>query len=75
VIIAIVHGPAAIASAEIAAQHLQLWRSISKADAPIAAVARSRSASVAMHNMTDFEGCGVEDIDLWLVRRDWCSAA
>jgi len=57
--------PAAVAFAEIAAQRRQAGRPISQADAQIAAIARSRRASIATRNVSDFEGCGVEVIDPW----------
>jgi predicted nucleic acid-binding protein len=58
-------GPAAVAFAEIAAQRRQAGRPISHADAQIAAIARSRGATLATRNVPDFEGCGVEIINPW----------
>jgi len=40
-------------------------RAISQADARVAAIARSRGASVATRNLGEFAGCGVELIDPW----------
>ena len=57
---------AASAYAEIFAQRQTLGRPISQADCQIAAIARSREASIATRNVRDFEGVGVELIDPWL---------
>ena len=51
--------------AEIFAQRHAAGRPISQADCQIAAIARSREASIATRNITDFEGVGVELIDPW----------
>ena len=56
---------AAQAFAAIAADRRQAGRPISQADAQIAAIARSRGASLATRNVPDFEGCGVEVINPW----------
>jgi len=56
---------AAQAFAAIAADRRRAGRPISQADAQIAAIARSRGASLATRNVPDFDGCGVEVIDLW----------
>ncbi len=56
---------AAQAFAEIAADRRQAGRPISQADAQIAAIARSRGASLATRNVPDFDGCGVEVINPW----------
>ncbi len=61
--------PAAVAFAEIAAQRRQAGRPISQADAQIAAIARSRGATLATRNVPDFEGCGVEVINPWVAPR------
>ena len=50
---------------EIFAQRHAAGRPISQADCQIAAIARSREASIATRNITDFEGVGVELIDPW----------
>ncbi|GAA5264553.1 toxin FitB [Acidiphilium sp. MT5] len=57
--------PAAVAFAEIAAERRQAGRPISQADAQIAAIARSRGATLATRNVPDFEGSGVEIINPW----------
>lgn len=51
--------------AEIFAQRQAAGRPISQADCQIAAIARSREASIATRNVTDFEEVGVELIDPW----------
>jgi len=51
--------------AAIAADRRQAGRPISQADAQIAAIARSRGASLATRNVPDFDGCGVEVINPW----------
>jgi hypothetical protein len=56
---------AARAFAEIAAERRQAGRPISQADAQIAAIARSRGASLATRNVADFERCGIEVINPW----------
>jgi predicted nucleic acid-binding protein len=58
--------PAAIAFADIAASRRQSGRPISQADAQIAAIARSRGATLATRNVADFDGCGLEIINPWL---------
>jgi toxin FitB len=50
---------------EIAAARRRAGRPITDADAWIAAIARSRGASVATRNVADFEGIGVTIIDPW----------
>jgi toxin FitB len=56
---------AADAYAEIAASRKAAGRPISQFDALIAAVARSRGASLATRNVRDFVDCGIEIIDPW----------
>lgn len=56
---------AAQAFAIIAAERRQEGRPISQADAQIAAIARSRGASLATRNLPDFDGCGVQVINPW----------
>ena len=51
--------------AEIFAQRHAAGRPISQADCQIAAIARSRGASIATRNVTDFEGIEVELINPW----------
>ena len=52
--------------ADIFVQRHAAGRPISQADCQIAAIARSREASIATRNVTDFEDVGVELIDPWL---------
>lgn len=59
--------PAASAFAGIAADRRHAGRPISQADAQIAAIARSRGATIATRNVLDFEECGVELINPWTV--------
>jgi len=56
---------AAIAFAEIAAARRVAGHPISQADAQIAAIARSRGASLATRNQADFYLCGVAIVDPW----------
>lgn len=56
---------AADAYAEIAADRKNQGKPISQFDAMIAAVARSRGASLATRNIKDFVDCGVDLIDPW----------
>jgi len=58
-------GDAADAYAEIAASRKSSGRPISQFDAMIAAVARSRGASLATRNVKDFVDCGIDIIDPW----------
>ena len=51
--------------AEIFAQRHAAGRPISQADCQIAAIARSRGASLATRNVTDFEAIEVELINPW----------
>ena len=51
--------------AEIFAQRQAAGRPISQADCQIAAIARSREASIATRNVRDFEGIEIELIDPW----------
>ena len=67
---------AAQAFAVIAAGRRQAGKLISQADAQIAAIARSRGASLATRNVSDFAGCEVEVINpgrfgiiVWLAYR------
>lgn len=56
---------AADAWAEIAAERRQGGHPISQSDAMIAAMTRSRGATLATRNMRDFSGCGIDLIDPW----------
>lgn len=58
---------AAQAFAAVASERRQAGKPISQADAQIAAVARSRGASLATRNASNFEGCGIEVINPWIV--------
>jgi toxin FitB len=51
--------------AEIAARRRQGGRAISRIDAQIAAISRSRGASLATRDTTDFADCGLVVIDPW----------
>ena len=56
---------AAEAFAALAAERRQAGQPISQADAQIAAIARSRGATLATRNIKDFEGCGIEVVNPW----------
>ena len=51
--------------AQIAVGRRRIGRPISEADARIAAIARSRGASVATRNVEDFAECGLMIINPW----------
>jgi toxin FitB len=51
--------------ADIAAVRRRAGRPIAEADARIAAIARSRGATVATRNVEDFAGCGIEIVSPW----------
>lgn len=51
--------------AEIAAHRREMGRPISQFDAMIAAMTRSRGATLATRNTTDFENCGIQLINPW----------
>jgi hypothetical protein len=51
--------------AEISASRRTAGKPISQFDAMIVAMARSRGASLATRNVTDFEDCGVDVINPW----------
>jgi predicted nucleic acid-binding protein len=59
---------AASAYADIAATRRRAGRPISAFDAAIAAIARSRGATLATRDLADFEGCGVDTINPWKPR-------
>lgn len=54
--------------AEIAANRRQAGRPISQIDAQIAAIARSRGASLATRNVDDFADCGIALINPWTAK-------
>jgi predicted nucleic acid-binding protein len=56
---------AARAFAPLAVERRQAGRPIAQLEAQIAAIARSRSASVATRNMADFDGCGIALHNPW----------
>lgn len=58
-------GDAARHFAEIAASRRQAGRPISQIDAQIAAIARSRGASLATRTIDDFRDCGILLINPW----------
>ena len=57
---------AARAFAAIAANRRGTGRPITDLDAQIAAIARSRGATLATRNTADFEGCGIRLVNPWL---------
>jgi toxin FitB len=52
--------------ADIAASRRHASRPMSDADARIAAIVRSRRATLATHRVDDFSECGLKVIDPWL---------
>ncbi len=60
-------GSAAKAYATVAAGRRESGRPISQADALIAAIARSRGATLATRNVTDFDDCGILVVNPWNV--------
>lgn len=58
-------GDAADAYAEIAVARRIAGKPISQFDAMIAAITRTRGASLATRNVKDFIGCGIDVIDPW----------
>ncbi len=56
---------AADAYAQIAASRKQAGKPISQFDAMIAAITRSRGASLATRNIQDFVDCGIGLVDPW----------
>jgi predicted nucleic acid-binding protein len=61
---------AATVYATIAAERRRAGRPISQMDAQIAAIARSRGASLATRNHADFQGCGISVLDPWTADRN-----
>jgi predicted nucleic acid-binding protein len=57
---------AARSCAKILAVRIRAGRPISQFDAMIAAIARSRGASVATRNTADFDHCGIPVINPWI---------
>jgi predicted nucleic acid-binding protein len=51
--------------AALAANRQRAGRPMSQADAQIAAIVRSRGATLATRNVADFDNCGFEVIDPW----------
>ncbi|TLY73322.1 MAG: type II toxin-antitoxin system VapC family toxin [Gammaproteobacteria bacterium] len=58
-------GDAAGAYAEIGTSRRAAGRPISQFDAMIAAMTRSRGATLATRNAKDFEGCGIDVVNPW----------
>lgn len=58
-------GDAALAYPAIVVERRQSGHPISQFDAQIAAIVRSRGASLATRNTRDFAGCGIDTIDPW----------
>jgi toxin FitB len=56
---------AAFFYARIAADRRRAGRPISQFDAQIASIARSRAATLATRNVSDFAGCGVQLVNPW----------
>lgn len=56
---------AAIAFANIASQRRHSGTPISQADAQIAAICYTHTATIATRNFSDFEGCGISIINPW----------
>jgi toxin FitB len=56
---------AARAFALVAAERQRAGRRMSQLDAQIAAIVRSRDATLATRNHADFEGCGVDVVNPW----------
>lgn len=57
--------PAAGVYGEIVTARQSVGRPIDAFDAMIAAIARSRGATVATRNLADFDGCGLLVLDPW----------
>jgi hypothetical protein len=57
---------AAAEFASLVAARRSAGRPIAQADAQIAAIAKSRGATLATRNGSDFSGCGVALVDPWV---------
>ena len=57
---------AAVSYAELVVERERMGRPLTSFDAHIAAIARVNTATVATHNIKDFEHCNVALIDPWL---------
>ena len=57
--------PAAAAYAGIVAVRRRAGGPILQSDVQIAAIARSRGATLATRNLRDFEGCGMTTVNPW----------
>ncbi len=57
--------PAAAAFAGVIASRRRAGRPMSPLDAQIAAIARSRGATLATRNVRDFERCGINVVNPW----------
>ena len=62
-------GDAARSYAEIAAERRGAGMPISQFDAQIAGIARSRGATLATRNVSDFDQAGVDVVDPWVSAR------
>lgn len=56
--------------AEVVASRRRMGRPVEIADAQIAAICRSRGASLATRNVSDFEGVGVQVVNPWTADLD-----
>jgi predicted nucleic acid-binding protein len=61
-------GDEARSYAKISADRHRLGRPISQFDAQIAAIARTKGATLATRNIADFEHCGIKVIDPWTMK-------
>jgi toxin FitB len=59
-------GEAASEFVRIASTRNRAGRPISQLDAMIAAIAKSHGATLATHNTSDFEGCGIRVVNPWI---------
>jgi len=57
--------PAACSYAELVSDRRRRGRPISQFDAQIASIARVAGATLATHNVRDFEHCGIGVVDPW----------
>ncbi len=58
-------GEAARVFSRISASRRASGRSISQSDAQIAAIVQLHGATLATHNLADFENCGIHALDPW----------